>query len=180
MDPDLGNVYLHYLINFQYFFLKLLENSCVESTTLSVPKITASLLEILSNGKLANVEISFKELNQEKDKIECAGREEDAEEMQDETNASIEKSVAEVIDILYNQKGRLKITLTLMCETNKILVNGADLKLVNSIAAVEHVVNIDGEESAEKKKRKIWKRFKSIWRLKNGDSVIECPSVEKN
>lgn len=118
--------------------------------TKHIPKISAPLLEILNNGKLANVVISFKEISQ------------DAEA----ESTFIETSMAQVVDILYAQKDRLQFTLKLMYEPNKIMVNGVDLKLVADVAAVEHVADIDGDEKIEKKKRKFWKRFKSSFRSK--------------
>lgn len=66
--------------------------------------------------------------------------------------------MAAVIDLLEHQKDRLPFTWKLLYETNVIVANGADMKLVEDIAAIENVECIDEQI----KKPKLWKIFKNV------------------
>lgn len=116
-------------------------------------KIEASLLEVLNGGQPARVMIamtdSLEELHQDLQSREYADRDEQLSTMQREVEAFSAKSQAAVVALLEKEKGRTSITWETLFMTNQIIVNGADLKLVEDIAAVENVANVTGEKFVE-------------------------------
>lgn len=116
-------------------------------------KIDASLLEVLNGGEPAKVMISLTDsseaLHQELQSREYADREEQLSTMQKEVEAFSQKSQAAVIALLEKEKERVPITWDTLFVTNQIIVNGADLKLVEDIAAIENVASVTGEKFVE-------------------------------
>ncbi|KAG4067522.1 hypothetical protein HA402_005294 [Bradysia odoriphaga] len=113
-------------------------------------KIEAPLLEVLNGGEPAKIMIamsdSLETLHEDLQSREYADREEQLTTMQKEVQAFSEKSQAAVIALLEKEKDRVSITWETMFMVNQIIVNGADLKLAEGIAAIENVASITGEK----------------------------------
>lgn len=121
--------------------------------TSTMTKIEASLLEVLNGGEPAKIMISMtdssEELHQDLQSREYADREEQLNTMQKEVTAFSEKSQAAVVALLEKEKERASVTWETLFMTNQIIVNGADLKLVEDIAAIENVASVAGEKFVE-------------------------------
>lgn len=131
----------------------MVNNFGIKDFTSTMTKIEASLLEVLNGGQPAKVMISFtdnsEDLHKDLQSREYADREEQLNTMQKEVKAFSEKSQAAVIAVLEKDKERASITWEAMFMTNQIIVNGADLKLVEDIAAIENVASVEGEKFVE-------------------------------
>lgn len=116
-------------------------------------KIDAELLEVLNGGEPAKIMVTFSDsldtLHEELQSREYADREEQLKTMQKEVQAFAEKSQAEVVSLLEKEKGRISYTWETLFMVNQIIVNGADQKLAEDIAAIENVANITGEKFVE-------------------------------
>lgn len=116
-------------------------------------KIEASLLEVLNDGTPAKVIICMTDssdaLHEDLQSREYADREEQLNTMQREVKAYSEKSQAEVVALLEKEKERISVTWETLFMTNQIIVSGADLKLVEDIAAIENVASVAGEKFVE-------------------------------
>lgn len=116
-------------------------------------KIEASLLEVLNGGQPARIMIamtdSLDDVHQDLQSREYADREEQLNTMQKEVTAFSEKSQAPVIALLEKEKDRVSITWETLIMTNQVIVNGADLKLVEDVAAIENVASVTGEKFVE-------------------------------
>lgn len=116
-------------------------------------KIDAALLEILNGGQPAKLMISMtdssEQLHEELNTREYADRDERLNTMQQEVTAFTEKSQAAVIALLETEKERIPITWETLLMTNQVIVNGADLKLAEDIAAIENVASVEGEKFME-------------------------------
>ncbi|KAJ6633769.1 hypothetical protein Bhyg_15923 [Pseudolycoriella hygida] len=128
-------------------------------------KITASLWKALKKGKTVDAIICFKQLDHS-ESTENGTEEVNQEESVVERTELLEKSMAAVIDILEEQKNRISFTWKLLYESNMINVRGADVTLIENIATVENVENVDKNESnhvdGNPRKSKIWNSFKSL------------------
>lgn len=132
-------------------------------------RISPSLLKTLSEGKLANVLICVKiEDVEQKFERSLTGTEdlEDEIDTEEKRIAFYEKSSAPIVELLEKEKGRLAFTWTLLPEKSRIIVKGADLKLVEDIATIENATFIDEDQVVQGKVPKIWKRLKSIMKPK--------------
>lgn len=116
-------------------------------------KIDASLLETLNGGQTSRIMItmtdSAEEIHKDLENREFADREERLNAMQKEVTAFSEKSQAAVIELLQKEKERIPITWETLIMVNQVIVNGADLKLVEDIAAIENVATVEGEKFVE-------------------------------
>lgn len=116
-------------------------------------KIDASLLEVLNGGEPAKILVVFTDsletLHEELQSREYADREEQLKTMQKEVEAFAGKSQAAVVALLEKEKERVSYTWETLSMVNQIIVNGADLKLAEDIAAVENVGSITGEKFVE-------------------------------
>lgn len=119
----------------------------------TMTKIEASLLEVLQGGQPARIMIamtdSSEQLHEELQSREYADREEQLNTMQKEVEAFSTKSQAAVIALLEKEKERTSITWEALLMTNQVVVNGADLKLVEDVAAIENVATVTGEKFVE-------------------------------
>ncbi|KAJ6641315.1 hypothetical protein Bhyg_06251 [Pseudolycoriella hygida] len=122
------------------------------------PKIGKSLLENLQDGNTVDVLIVFKTRERKNTEVD-PGEDIDREEMS-------EKYMAEAVQILEKENGRLPFSWEALYEINMIFVSGAYLKLIESIAAIDNVAYIEEDEIRQvpECKPKFWSRFKSYWR----------------
>lgn len=120
------------------------------SVTMASSKIDAPLLEILNEGQAAKISVSMAEGTDEIQKSlenrEYADRADRLNTVNRELTAHAERSQASVIQLLEKTKERIPVTWETLWISNQIVVNGADLKLVNDIAAIENVSKIEGEK----------------------------------
>lgn len=97
-------------------------------------KIDSSLLEVLNSGKTARLRVSMTSCPEE------ANNSADTQELL----AYSRRCQATVLGLLETEKNRITITWESLIP-DQTLVNGADLKLANDIAALENVAKIEGE-----------------------------------
>lgn len=98
-------------------------------------KIDSSLWEVLNSGKTAKLIVSM---------TSCPEKVNDS----DDTQKLLEyakRCQATVLGLLETEKNRLAISWESLIP-DQTLVNGADLKLTNEIAALENVAKIEGEK----------------------------------
>lgn len=130
-------------------------------------KIRAPLLERLNEGKLVDIAICVKVL-EKLDRVllspECTDQEDELDTEAEQT-AFLDKSLAAVVEFLEKEKIRLFFTWKRMSESSTIIiiVNGADRKLVEDIAAIDFVDNVDEYKVVEVKSLKPWNRLKSMF-----------------
>lgn len=117
-------------------------------------KIEASLLKLLHEGQCAAVMIILAEKTDELEQLDLdlesrvyVDQEEQQNTMHREVIAVYEKSQAELIALLEKEKDRIPFTWQSMFLTsirmNMIIVTGADLELVENIAAIENVAYVE-------------------------------------
>lgn len=120
------------------------------TTTMASDKIDPSLSGILNGGGTARVMISTVEgTGDVLQNIESRGitdRTEKLNTINRELTAFAERSQAAVIKLLEKEKERIPVTWELLWISNQLVVNGADQKLVNDIAAIDNVSKIEGEK----------------------------------
>jgi len=120
------------------------------SSTMASSKIDAPLVEILNKGETARVQISMTDSNaslqQDLANREYADRTERLETQHRELTEFATHSQASVINVLEKAKERIPFTYESLWITNQIIVSGADLQLVNDIAAIANVAKIEGEK----------------------------------
>lgn len=123
------------------------------STIMASSKIDSSLLQVLNGGQTARLIVSMVEGTDEIQKgfenREFADRADRATTLHRELVAHATRTQAAVIQLLETEKSRIPITYESLWISNQIVVNGADLKLVNDIAGVENVAKIEGEKFVE-------------------------------
>jgi len=116
-------------------------------------KIDSSLLQVLNGGKTARLMVSMVEGTEELQKSfenrEFVDRADRLNTVNRELTALATRTQAAVISLLETEKNRIPITWESLWISNQIVVNGADLKLANDIAAVENVAKIEGETFVE-------------------------------
>lgn len=123
------------------------------ATIMASSKIDSSLLQVLNNGQSARLMVSMVEGTEELQKSfenrDFTDRADRLNTINRELTAHATRSQASVIRLLETEKTRIPITWDSLWISNQIVVNGADLKLANDIAAVENVAKIEGEKFVE-------------------------------
>lgn len=107
-------------------------------------KIDSSLLETLNGGKTAKIRVSMTACPEEPK----TRKESSFDEHMQELTAHAAICQAAVISILEAQKSRLSVTWEVLIP-DQTIVNDADLKLVNDIAALENVAKIEGDKTVD-------------------------------
>lgn len=110
------------------------------SAVLASTKIDSSLLETLNSGKTARLRVSMTACPEELK--ENLGDGIDAISQNLAVHAA--RCQATVLRLLETQRDRLSVTWESLWP-DQTIVNGADLKLANDIAALENVAKIEGE-----------------------------------
>lgn len=111
------------------------------SAVMASTKIDSSLLETLNGGKTAKIRVSMTACPGEVKEHQEGGYEEYVKEL----TAYSARCQATVISLLETQKNRPSGTWEVLWP-DQTLVNDADLKLVNDIAALENVAKIEEEK----------------------------------
>lgn len=123
------------------------------STIMASSKIDSSLLQVLNGGQTARLMVSMVEGTEELQKSlnnrDYADRDDRLNTVHRELTAHATRTQAAVVQLLETEKSRIPITWESLWISNQIVVNGADLKLVNDIAAVANVSKIEGEKFVE-------------------------------
>lgn len=123
------------------------------STIMASSKIDSSLLQVLNGGQTARLQVSMvegtEEVQQSLADREYVDRADRINTQHRELTAHATRTQAAVIRLLETEKNRIPITWESLWISNQIVVNGADLKLVNDIAAVQNVAKIEGEKFVE-------------------------------
>jgi len=120
------------------------------SATMASSKIEAPLLQILTAGQTARVSVSMtddaSEVTQRIENLGITDRGERANAVHREFTAFATESQKNVVKLLEKEKDRISFTWESLWINNQIIVNGADLQLVNDIAAIDNVAKIEGEK----------------------------------
>lgn len=123
------------------------------SSIMASSKIESSLLQVVTGGQTARLLVYMAEGTEDLQKSfenrEFADRADRLNTINKELTAHATRTQAAVIRLLEAEKNRVPITWDSLWISNQIVVNGADLKLVNDIAAVENVAKIEGEKFVE-------------------------------
>lgn len=124
------------------------------STIMADSKIESSLLQVLNGGQTARLSISMaegtEELLKDFDTRVFADRTDRLNTLNRELTAHATRTQAPVIRLLEKEKTRIpSISWESLWINNQIIVNGADLQLVNDIAALDSVSKIEGEKFVE-------------------------------
>lgn len=132
---------------FGLFFFILL------SATMSSPKIEAPLLEILQKDQIAKVMVSMTDKTEDVlanlQNREFVDLDDRRNTMNRELTALADRSQRDVVELLEKEKERIPVTWNSLWISNQIIVSGADLQLVEAIAAVGNVAKIEGEKMME-------------------------------
>jgi len=108
-------------------------------------KIDSSLLETLNSGKTARLRVSMTACPEEPktDHVEAS-----IDVITQNLAAQAARCQATVLRLLESEKSRISVTWESLWP-DQTIVNGADLKLTNDIAALENVAKIEGETFVE-------------------------------
>lgn len=121
--------------------LSLLVCLVMLSAVMASTKIDSSLLETLNSGKTARLRVSMTSCPEEVK----PHKDESFDEHTQELAAYAVRCQATVLRLLETEKGRLSAVTWESLWPDQTIVNGADLKLANDIAALENVAKIEGE-----------------------------------
>ncbi|CAG7837911.1 unnamed protein product [Allacma fusca] len=122
----------------------------VLTATMASPKIEQPLLESLTDGQTTKVMVSMTDKTEEVlrglENREYADRADRLNTINRELTALAERSQQPVIELLEKEKERIPITWKTMWISNQVIIDGADLQLVQKIAGIQNVAKIEGEK----------------------------------